>query len=261
MTQRQVEGINDLLDEWERVGTGDNRHLSYILATDYHETGAKMQPVRETFATSDAKARKGVARRKYGKPEGPWGHVYYGRGDVQLTWYENYVRMGDLLGLPLAENPDLALKSSVSKRILIEGMLRGESDRGDFTGKSLEEYFNETVDDPWGARRVVNGTDKAHLIAGYHDEFLEAVEAAQQVETVVTVDELAPAKLPPAKDPVSWGGAISTVTGAAGALTALIDRVDDPYALGAFAVIMLGLVVGAVLIFRGRINLVRETGE
>lgn len=261
LTQRQVEGINDLLDEWERSGTNDPRHLAYTLATNFHETGAKMQPVREGFASSDAKARKKVSHRKYGKPAGPHGHVYYGRGDVQLTWYDNYVRMGKLLDLPLAENPDLALDSKTSKRILIEGMLRGASDRGDFTGKALEDYFNETTDDPWGARKIVNGTDKAHLIAGYHDEFLEAVEAAMQPELIPAEDDPAPAKLPPAKDPVSWGGAISTVTGATGAVAAVLDRVDDPYALGAFAVIMLGLVAGAVLIFGGRIKLVRETGE
>lgn len=182
LTPEQVQGMNDLLDAFLAVGTTDLRFIAYGFATNYRETGGRMQPVRETFATSDARARKGVARRAYGKPEGPWGHVYYGRGDVQLSWYRNYVVMGRILGIPLAQNPDLALESKTSKRILVEGMTRGKSSKGDFTGKSLEDYFNATTDDPVGARRIVNGTDVAALIAGYHKQFLAALEAARLPE-------------------------------------------------------------------------------
>ena len=123
LTTNQVVGVNDLLDEWQDNGSDDPRHLAYALATDFHETGSKMQPVREGFKPTDAAARKVVAHRKYGKPEGPWGHVYYGRGDIQLTWYDNYVRMGKILDLPLTEYPDMVLDSKTSKKILVEGCL------------------------------------------------------------------------------------------------------------------------------------------
>jgi putative chitinase len=33
-------------------------------------------------------------------------------------------------------------------------------------------YFNDVTDDPVGARKIINGTDKAELIAGYHRGFL-----------------------------------------------------------------------------------------
>jgi hypothetical protein len=54
-------------------------------------------------------------------------------------------------------------------------MTKGKSNRGDFTGVSLENYFNAAKDDPVNARRVINGLDKANLIAGYHDKFLTAI--------------------------------------------------------------------------------------
>jgi putative chitinase len=104
--------------------------------------------------------------------------IYYGRGDVQLTWYENYERMGDLMGLPLLEQPELALDPEISAQILVEGMILGKSNRGDFTGYSLENFFNPQRDDPFGARRIINGLDSAHTIAGYHYKFLEAIRKA-----------------------------------------------------------------------------------
>ena len=67
--------------------------------------------------------------------------IYYGRGDVQLTWYENYELMGKLLNIPLLEQPELALSPEISARIMIEGMTKGKSNRGDFTGVSLEKLL------------------------------------------------------------------------------------------------------------------------
>ena len=49
--------------------------------------------------------------------------------------------MGGLLGVDLVGNPSLALDPKISARILYEGMLKGESNRGDFTGKSVEDFI------------------------------------------------------------------------------------------------------------------------
>ena len=94
---------------------------------------------------------------------------------MQLTWYENYERMGRLLGIPLLENPELALQPEISARIMIEGMTRGISGKGDFTGVSLENYFSGSKNDPINARRIINGLDRAELIAGYYEGFLRAL--------------------------------------------------------------------------------------
>ncbi|TXN40498.1 hypothetical protein FV232_05170 [Methylobacterium sp. WL30] len=185
MTQAQVDGVGRLLDAFLlHALLLDRRHLAYILATSFHETGRRMMPVREGFATSDAAARRAVAAlfasgkisRNYALPNAR-GLSFYGRGDVQLTFEDNYAAMGKLLGLDLAGNPDLALDPAVSAWILIEGVTRGVSIKGDFTGRALEDFIAGNRCDYVGARRTVNGTDKAAAIAGYAERFEAALVA------------------------------------------------------------------------------------
>ena len=173
ISQSQIDGINFKLTAWEQSGLKDIRWLAYMLATSYHETARTMQPIAEY---GRGKGRPyGRKLRHDRKPYDYPDKLYYGRGDVQLTWYENYELMGKLLGVPLLEQPEIALRPDTSARIMIEGMTNGRSNRGDFTGVSLENYFNSAKDDPVNARRIINGMDKANVIAGYHDKFLEAI--------------------------------------------------------------------------------------
>ena len=183
MTTPQVAGINAML-----AAGGDNmdgRWLAYVLATVFHETGARMQPVREGFKTTDAAARAYVKRQgyAYADPDPQTGQVYYGRGYVQITWAKNYKTLGSNLGLPLYEQPDLALNPTHSARILMTGMVGGL-----FTGKKLADYFSATQDDPVGARRIINGTDRAALVAGYYHAFLAAITASLSDVPVEPVD-------------------------------------------------------------------------
>jgi putative chitinase len=173
LNQEQVVGMTAILDTWEARKLSDLRWLAYMLATTYHEVGRSMIPVREGFAASDTGARKVVARRKYGKEDPKTGNVYYGRGFVQLTWPANYKIMGKLLGLPLYETPDLALDPVNATEIMFEGMTRGS-----FTGKKLSTYFTDKLTDWVNARRIINGTDKAAMIAGYGKKFHAALLAA-----------------------------------------------------------------------------------
>lgn len=161
LTQKQVDGLNTILSEWERQGLADLRWLAYMLATTYHETAATMQPIEEYG--------KGKGR-KYGKPDPETGLVYYGRGYVQLTWKANYETMGALLDKPLVEAPELALKPDIATEILFEGMMKGL-----FTGKKLSDYFSGKKEDWVNARRIINGIDKADLIAGYGKKFSNAL--------------------------------------------------------------------------------------
>lgn len=170
LSQLQVDGIEAIFNEWERLKLSDLRWLAYILATAWHETAETMQPIEEY-----GKGRT----RKYGKKIKHSGvayvfpnKIFFGRGHVMLTWFENYELMGKLTGLDLLKNPELALVMENSIKIMFEGMLKGSSSFGDFTGKCLEMYFNEKTNDPIGARKIINGTDKAQLIASYHDKFL-----------------------------------------------------------------------------------------
>jgi putative chitinase len=50
--------------------------------------------------------------------------------------------------------------------------------RGMFTGKKLADYFDGKRADWTGARRIVNGTDKAAVIAGYGRAYYAALRSA-----------------------------------------------------------------------------------
>lgn len=167
LTESQVVGIEAVLNAWEsRQELTDLRWLAYMLATDKHETNATMQAVREAYWL-DEEWRKTHLRY--------W--PYYGRGVVQLTWETNYRKMEQFLQIPLVANPDLALDLDNAIKIMFEGMLRDETGVGDFTGMSLDMFFNDTTNDPLGARKIINGTDKAALLAGYYYDFLAALKS------------------------------------------------------------------------------------
>lgn len=174
LSQKQVNGLNAILDEWERRGLTNLRWLAYMLATAFHETAKTMQPIEEYGKGANYKYGKKVKRS--GVPYNTPDKIYHGRGYVQLTWFENYEQMGRLLKIDLLNKPELALDKGIAAEIMFEGMLKGYSNVGDFTGKCLEMYFNDTKEDWVGARRIINGTDKAELIAGYGKKFYEALK-------------------------------------------------------------------------------------
>ncbi|MCB8880141.1 hypothetical protein ACELLULO517_07830 [Acidisoma cellulosilytica] len=169
----QVSGINAILSAWESIlPNTDERWLSYVLATTYHETNKMMKPIREY----------GLGRgRTYGIADPITHQIYYGRGFPQLTWKINYRKMGEKLGIDMVSNPDLMLSPAVSAKVMLIGMRDG-----DFTGKSLADYFNGEESDPVNARRIINGTDCAAQIAGYYSHFLAALDAATPISQVIT---------------------------------------------------------------------------
>ena len=162
LSQSQVDGMNYMLDVFERdYNWPDLRWLAYAFATAYHETAFTMQPIKEYGSQSYLQS----------KPYYP----YYGRGYVQLTWEDNYRKMGSKLGVNmLGDNKDRALEPAIAAEVMYAGMRDG-----DFTGKKLVNYFSSSVNDPVNARRIINGTDRAQTIAGYHDKFLKAFEEAK----------------------------------------------------------------------------------
>lgn len=174
MNQSQVLGMDSILLNWETEGLTDLRWLAYMLATTFHETAKTMQPIEEYGKGKGYRYGKKIKRSgvQYSLPD----KIYYGRGYVQLTWYENYETMGRLLGIDLLNNPELALQPAIASKIMFEGMTKGNSNFGDFTGKSLEHYFNDKKEDWVNARRIINGTDKADLIAGYGKKFMSALK-------------------------------------------------------------------------------------
>lgn len=174
LSKGQVEGIEGILDAFEVTGDGRVKTLAYGLATARREVGSGMLPVREGFKVSDAAARAYVARnyphKGYSKPAGPWGHVYYGRGIVQLTWLSNYEKEG------IADNPDKALEPKFAAELLFKGLLDG---RWNGEGKGIAHYLpTNGADDLKNARRTVNVTDHWEEIAGFYQQFKAAIEAS-----------------------------------------------------------------------------------
>ncbi len=165
-SQKQVDGLNAILEQWElKYAKKDDRFLAYMLATAHHETDRKMQPINEY---GRGKKRDYGKKLKMGGGPGkriPYDspdQLYYGRGFVQLTWYENYEKASTKLKVDFLNNPELALDLKHASRIMFEGMLEGW-----FTTKKLSDYFKGENADWYGARRIINGKDKADLIQDY----------------------------------------------------------------------------------------------
>lgn len=167
LSQQQVDGIEALLAATEGLPI---THRAYLMATAAHETDQTMQPIteyggRKYFEKYDTGK---IAKALGNTPEADGdGYLYRGRGYVQLTGRANYAKAGAALGLGLMHKPDLALQPAVAAKILVRGC-----EGGWFTGKRLSDYL---PGDYRGARKIVNGTDKADLIAGYAREFEAAL--------------------------------------------------------------------------------------
>lgn len=166
LVDKAESGLREILAMMENDKlSADLRWCGYALATTYHECAGKWQPIEEFD--------KGKGRR-YGEPGGPYGLIYYGRGLTQNTWLENYEILTKAWNkehpdrlVDFVKNPELLLVMEYSFWAMSYGMRTGA-----YTGVGLKKYFNEGKTDPVNARRIINGTDKAELIAGYYDKFM-----------------------------------------------------------------------------------------
>jgi predicted chitinase len=209
-SQAQVDNLEAILDAWGKIMPhAPIEWIAYSLATAYHETASTMVPLREYGRG------KG---HKYGDPAGPFGLIYYGRGYLQLTWLANYQKATTelrKLGIlkpteDLVRNPELALRPDIAAAVMIYGMINGW-----FTGKSLRNFFRDGVNDPVGARKIINGQDKATLIAGYHIKFRKALQAIAPTGFITPPAPVAPPAPEPVKNiPVEeWVPVVLQMTG------------------------------------------------
>ena len=172
LDQIQVEVINDLLTTAAHWPAG---WMAYGLATAWHE--ARLKPIRElggdAYLSKYDTGRLAAALGNTPEADGD-GIRYAGRGLVQLTGLRNYQRAGAELGVPLAENPDLALQPGIAVAILVRGM-----EEGWFTGKKLADFITDrgSPAEFAAARRIINGVDRAALIAEHAQAFLAALDA------------------------------------------------------------------------------------
>lgn len=215
LRQSQVTSCEAVLTEAAAAGAG-LREAAYMLATARWEPGEDMVPKEESlFYSSAARIRtvwpsrfpteaaaapfvrnpRALANKVYNGRLGNRmgsddGWIFRGRGLAHPTGRDNYARAGAKLDLPLLEKPELALDLTIAARILVVGMMEGW-----FTGvTSAEAARTPGYEDD---RRIINGTDKAAVIAAIAVQF----EAALAAGGWGSAGPVAPAPPPPAADP------------------------------------------------------------
>lgn len=177
-----------IIDTCKQAGLLRNQ-AAYVLATAFWETARTMKPVREYGG------EKYLRSKKY--------YPYVGMGYVQLTWRENYEKAGKKLGADFVSNPKLLLEPRYAAPILVAGMKEGW-----FTGKRLDQYITLSRSDFQGARRIVNGTDKAAEIAALARGY-DAALKAEGYGVDVPAKPGAPASAPtPSNDKTTAGLAV-----------------------------------------------------
>ena len=186
LSQAQVDRLEAILTRMDAKRI-ELAQAAYILGTAYHESD-RFRTMEEYASGAAYEGRKTLGNTQPGD-----GKRFKGRGFVQITGRRNYTDWAKRLGVDLVGNPALAARLDHAVTILIDGMMLGT-----FTGKKLPDYVHGTKVDYVNARRVVNGTDRAAIIANYARAFEAAlVEAGYSPTTAPQT----PAKPVPAPAP------------------------------------------------------------
>lgn len=171
ITPTQVANVDFLLTQFEKSAwfSADVRRQAYALATIHVETylpriNSRYAPVteggsRDYFLRYD-KSKNPRKAKDLGNTEIGDGFTYRGRGYCQITGRANYKKFG------IEDTPEKALDPEIAFHILEKGLIEGV-----FTTKKLTDYINASKTDYKGARRVINGQDRAAEIAGYARNF------------------------------------------------------------------------------------------
>ena len=173
LKEKQIDGIEALLNGCDQFGVSSLPMRAYILATAYWETARTMQPIEE-FGKG-AGHKYGQKIKQNGEPYTAPDKIYYGRGHTQNTWYENYRMLSNesyakSQGWDFLNNPELLLQTAPSVWATIHCMYNCL-----YTGVGLKKYFTADGADPVNARRIINGTDQAQQRAGFYHTFLKAL--------------------------------------------------------------------------------------
>ncbi|HEX8357210.1 MAG TPA: glycoside hydrolase family 19 protein [Segetibacter sp.] len=158
-------------DERFTHSEADRRQLAYCMATFKWETAHTMRPIDEFGSAERFNKLYGPTTRvgkMLGNTQAGDGDRFHGRGYVQLTGRSNYARAGKFTGVDLINNPDKAKDPELAYHIAIQGMKDGW-----FTGKKLSKFISGDKADFENARTIINGLDKADLIASIARRYSE----------------------------------------------------------------------------------------
>lgn len=153
-----------IIQESLKQGVTQAEQIAYIIGTVQRESdmGRVMVEQGSRSYFNYLEGRTNIGNTSPGD-----GYKYRGRGYIQLTGKLNYQRWSKKLAIDLVNQPDLAADPKYALPILIISMRDGIT-----TGKKLSDYIRPGNVDFTSARKIVNGTDKAALIAGYARSWL-----------------------------------------------------------------------------------------
>jgi predicted chitinase len=152
--------LNQCLDN----GVSDRGQIAYVFATAEHESHFG----RLMMELADGSDYEGL--KVLGNTEPGDGPRFKGRGFVQITGRLNYGIWSDKLGINLIDNPETAARPEIAAIILVRGMRDGI-----FTGVGLSDFIVGDRRDFSKARRIVNGVDKADIIAQIAKSYFKAI--------------------------------------------------------------------------------------
>jgi predicted chitinase len=141
-----------ILADAKRYSVNDPAQVSYILATAQAETNFNPRNEDDDYSRSGACGN------------------YCGRGLVQLTHHSNYDRASKAIGIDLVNHPELANRPDIASKIMVLGMRDGW-----FTTAGLGNYIRGGNANFYGARQIVNDGDRSGEIAGYAQQYYNAV--------------------------------------------------------------------------------------
>ncbi|MEG4166675.1 MULTISPECIES: peptidoglycan-binding protein [unclassified Microcoleus] len=152
--------LNQCLDN----GVIDRGQIAYVFATAEHEShfGRFMMELADGWDYEN--------REDLGNTEPGDGPRFKGRGFVQITGRRNYQIWSEQLGINLIDNPEKAALPEIAAMILVRGMRDGS-----FTGVGLSDFIVGNLRDFFNARTIVNGRDKADLIAQIAEHYFKAI--------------------------------------------------------------------------------------
>jgi YD repeat-containing protein len=144
------EGIPLLLMNAQKAGL-DIGQTAYLLGTAYHET--------EFFGKLEEKASGIAYEGRLGNNSPGDGPRYKGRGYIQITGKGNYEKFNSL-GIDFVKHPHLMATPNAAAYVAAFGLRDGI-----FSGEKIGTYINSNKIDFVGARKTVNGNDRAATIA------------------------------------------------------------------------------------------------
>ncbi|MEG4276734.1 peptidoglycan-binding protein [Microcoleus sp. MON1_C1] len=153
-----------ILDRCLDNGVIDRGQIAYVFATAEHEShfGRFMMELADGW---DYEGREDLGNTEPG--DGP---RFKGRGFVQITGRRNYQIWSEQLGINLIDRPEKAALPEIAAMILVRGMRDGS-----FTGVGLSDFIVGDRRDFFNARTIVNGRDKADIIAQFAEYYFKAL--------------------------------------------------------------------------------------